>query len=249
MKKVENILLYGDYHYANKKSFWEGADAPGSDSEKQYKRHMKSSYQDMLTYGWVDSERKITYEYNTWGFRSDEFTETGGIMFLGCSYVVGVGLPVTDTFSHIVVQRLGLPVYRMGVSGSSNDASFRIAKNWIPIIKPKHVVMLITFGNRLELIDNKCLIKIRPKTTNKYTHSAYYKNFITTDSNSELLKEKNTLAIQSICSQNNANFVSYDYELNIKILDYARDLDHPGVKSNMLIADIITDMLLVDKEE
>ena len=250
MDKLKNYNVddgYGDLQYVNCTVHWSG-----SDSQKRYKKNLRNNYNDMKDSNWLDAETAITYEYNSWGFRTPEFTTTGGIMFLGCSYVSGVGLPSTDTFSYIVSERVGLPMYRMGIGAGSNDAAFRVAKHWIPKLQPKYVVMLQTFSNRMEMITNDHIHKIMSMFVDRYTDSAYYKDFVCNEKNTDLLREKNSLAVCQLATSNNAKFVTLD--LNdpllfgeIHNLDHARDRAHLGRKSNMQIAESVLSMMQDDK--
>lgn len=237
MNSNETVLACGDMHYANKKMFWDKHDC-----EKRYSVNLKRRYDTMLKNNWIDAEEKIIYEFNSWGFRSPEFTETGGIMFLGCSFVAGIGIPGECRFSHIVSERMGLPMYCMGVTGGSNDTAFRLASYWIPKLKPKHVVFMSTYKNRIEVIINDEQYKTPFYYPDRYSRS-YLNNFIANEANTYLLNKKNTLAIQQICYANSSNFMLLDVEKNVPYLDLARDLTHAGIKSNLAWADTITDFL------
>jgi hypothetical protein len=249
MIKLKNYNIddgYGDLEYIDCKVNWSGYD-----TEKLYKKNSRRNHDLIKSNDWLDAMTAITYEYNKWGFRTPEFTTTGGIMFLGCSYVSGVGLPSADTFSYIVSERAGLPMYRMGIGAGSNDAAFRVARHWIPKLQPKYVVMLQTFSNRMEMITARHLHKIMINFDDRYTDTAYYKDFVYNEKNTELLREKNCLAVHQLATSNNAKFITLDLndpkfgELHNR--DYARDLSHLGKKSNMLIAETVLNMMQDDK--
>ena len=46
--------------------------------------------------GW-DQPGAITYKFNSYGFRADEFNGGPYMMALGCSYSIGIGLPDETT--------------------------------------------------------------------------------------------------------------------------------------------------------
>ena len=56
--------------------------------------------------------------------------------------------------------------------------------------------------------------------------------------NSDLDYLKNKLAIQSLCHQNKIKFV-YAHCNEMHNIDFARDLGHRGVKSNLQFAELI----------
>ena len=88
---------------------------------------------------WVD---EITYTFNSYGFRSDEFEEDNdSIIFLGCSHTMGVGLPSNRVWCHLVASSLGLRYFNLGIGAGSLDSAFRVFSEWYPIIKPKYVFL------------------------------------------------------------------------------------------------------------
>ena len=232
---MNNILGYGQTEYIDCSLHWFG-----HDNEELYKYNLKTNRYKLSMYGWLNSESAITYQFNQWGFRTPEFESTGGIMFLGCSHVVGIGLPDQYTFSRLVSDELGLEMYRLGVGAGSNDTAFRIADYWIPQLKPKYVVLLETHRGRMEIVNSDRFSRIRPGVDNKYTSSQYYKDFISNDHNIELLRKKNLFGIEHICREHSAVFVTLDVEgymfSNIAQCDQARDLMHVGKKGNEVIA-------------
>lgn len=238
----DSLLGFGKINCANYVGYW-----AGNDDEQLYDRNIKTRYREMESNGWLNSKQRIVYKFNRWGFRSEDFDTTGGIMFLGCSHVVGIGLPEHDTFSHIVSTRLKLPLYRMGVGGGSNDAAFRIADYWIPVLKPSCVVMTQTYSWRLELLSNNDIYNINTGHSNEFTNSAYYQKFVTSSHNGELLKKKNLYAIQYLCSVHNTKLVVLDADSdvfrNAESFDFARDLAHIGKKGNQYLADTVIDLI------
>lgn len=237
-----DLLGTGKFNYFNYTGYW-----AGNDSEERYRRNLKTRYDEMKTHGWLDSETAVTYSFNQWGFRSKEFDSTGGIMFLGCSHVVGVGLAETDTFSHIVSERLGLELYRMGIGAGSNDSSFRVADYWIPKLKPKCVVMIQTYSTRVEMLTDTRTQNITANDSDQYSNSVYYKKFIYSAYNTDLLKKKNRYGIEHLCNIHNSKFVWLDAEQEpfklAEQCDFARDLAHIGKKGNQYLANVITDMV------
>jgi hypothetical protein len=101
--------------------------------------------------GWLEPGA-ITYKINSHGFRSDEIDDRDCMIALGCSFTIGIGLPVESTWPQIVGKALGLVPYTMAWGGTSADTCFRLAEYWIPQLKPKAVFMLTPPPSRFELI-------------------------------------------------------------------------------------------------
>ena len=239
---MNQLLGYGLPEYSCYNSHW-----VSTDSENLYKKNLITRRAELELNGWLNFETGITYNFNNWGFRSQEFTLPGGIMFLGCSHVSGIGLPEQDTLAYIVGRNIGLQVYNMGISAGSNDSSFRVANYWIPKLRPTYVFMLITHNVRLEIINDNNLHNIMIDDNDSYSNSVYYKDFICNDQNMYLLKKKNSLAIQHICLSNKIKFLKLDVTNELFKdawrLDLARDLIHIGKKGNKMIANSILNMI------
>lgn len=205
-----------------------------SDTEELYQENFSDpAYRKQLEeYGWNDTS--ITYKFNSEGFRSDEFnlnSERDSVVFLGCSFTMGVGIPFEDSWTYRVSRELNLRCYNLGVGGTSADGCFRLARHWIPILKPKYVCLLTPALGRMELLDETDIhgflpmrlvplemreklyraTKIIKNSGKKDSHSyvesnTFYETWITNEINTVLNREKNQLAIQQICEKNNVCF-------------------------------------------
>jgi hypothetical protein len=163
-------------------------------------------------------------------------------MFFGCSLTIGIGIPWESTWSYMVSKSLGLNCFNLGQGGASNDTAYRLASNWIKLIKPKVVVFMNTPGPRTELIvhDKFKTINIHYK---EYYNDNMFHDWISTDLNSLLNQEKNTLAIKQICNDLGIKFVSHAPFGQEDYFDLARDLVHPGINSNVAMSEKILEMI------
>ena len=199
-------------------------------------------------HGWLEPGA-ITYNINSNGFRCDEFnTATDSIVALGCSYTVGIGLPLKDIWPTLVGNALGLTVYNLAWGGNSADTCFRLAEYWVPRLNPKLVVMLTPPPARLELIalgTSNPVEVFLPSEENGHSYDIgdYVKQWFVNDENSRLNNLKNKLAVRQLCGDLDIACLTYDafdyMSQNREVLGYARDHMHAGVPGHRRLADKI----------
>lgn len=129
----------------------------GSDSIKNYKKE-NNPY----------SKTDITYVYNRYGFRSDEFCSSNyRLLFLGCSHTEGIGLPLEETFAYkvysTVKNKIGkdFPFWNLGLGGNGMDAITRAYYNFHDLLKPQVVVAVLP-TYRIEFFVNNAWNTILP---------------------------------------------------------------------------------------
>ena len=207
----------------------------GTDSEELYQKNLRTNPAELERYNWID--RTITYKFNSHGFRADEFDSSApGVMFIGCSHTLGVGLPVESTWAHIVSTTLKLKNYNLGVGGSSNDTAFRLAYHWIEQLKPSLVVFLSAERTRLELqFVNDQIYDLSVWPIGFPTVDNFMKCWHSNDTNSDMNYLKNTLAVKQLCSERGIKYIQRE-AVNIHLRDKARDLQHYGEKTHQHIA-------------
>jgi hypothetical protein len=213
------------------------------ESQELYNRNFINRYVELEKYGWIT--RKITYKFNSHGFRCDEFTEDPSVLFLGCSYTCGIGLPIETVWTSILAQSLGLKSVNLGQGGGSNDTAFRLGYHWIPKLKPKIVVLLSPLEFRKEIVTPDYIHFVTPQTTaidedpnNLKLHAIQW---LSDDTNSYMNQIKNVSALELLCNKHNIKFiVNYNiYQEEIYQGDFARDLAHPGIETHKKFADYI----------
>lgn len=226
MNNVENI--YKGYPRFESRT----VDWLSSDGEETFKKHCESKDKLKLLKlnGWL--KKKVTYRINKFGFRSNEFTDDSGVLFLGCSYTSGIGMPEDEIFPTLVAKELNLNCLNLGVAAGSNDTCFRIGSYWIPKLKPKIVVLISPHQWRFEIIDKNCNPEASPV-------EKMYKDWFTQELNQQLFLQKNIYALQYISSTVNAKFcltyadtvfIPTEEPTQSLLTDVGRDLGHPGVK-------------------
>ena len=176
-----------------------------------------------------------SWQLDNLGFRNSIETKiSDSLLALGCSFTAGVGLEVEETWPHILGKRIGISAYNAGQEGAGNYTAFRFARTLVPAYKPKAVFLLATFRARIEIItpfhnDNV------PVTLNvSNIEQPEYGNFghiIMDEHLLRLTKEKNILAIEQICIDNDVPFYIIDIDDLPPVAEVqpkARDGIHPG---------------------
>lgn len=183
----------------------------------------------------------LSYKFNSYGFRSEEFSNVDNVLSLGCSFTFGMGIAEDQTWSSIISKHRRLANFNLAIDGASADCCFRMALNWIPQLKPKVVLYQSPDSSRLEWFDEKHRV---PHNMMAATHnqSLLYKEWIMNDNNLKFNHLKNLYAIQHIAESNGAVFVHIPLT-KIKRLDNARDIGHFGPKTHKAIAEQVIQQL------
>lgn len=124
------------------------------------------------TYG-ADTTGKVTYRFNTLGFRADEPDDGASALVFasGCSYTFGVAVEYEDTWVSRFRERFaaerGLPADRVNVQnfgqgGASNDYLVRTLLTQVGRRRPDAVVALFTYSVRVELLTEQGFHTIGP---------------------------------------------------------------------------------------
>jgi hypothetical protein len=216
------------------------------DSQERYQYHLKTQRHELERHGWIDSY--FTYRFNSQGFRCREFDLTPSLMTLGCSWTMGVGLPEHQVWPYLVSQELQLSCWNLGVGGSSNDTAFRLGVYYIPRLRPKVVALLSPCPERMEIVlsepDQLCFVSHNFSSSSVPRDlDLFYESWIRIESNAWLDQQKNILALRSICQDNDAKFVFLTVDDILLRGDLARDLAHPGVRTQKNIARRFLDLI------
>ena len=221
-----------------------------TDTEANYKQNLQNSEFAVIAqqHGWTQPW-PITYNINSCGYRGKEFDPSvKNIVTLGCSFTIGIGLRESETWPYLLGNKLGLPVHNIAWGGWSCDTLFRMSQYWIPKLGPELVVMLAPSAARVELKTNdQGYLNIT--SHDDMSDDNYLKHWFANDSNSELNRIKNTMAIEMICKKLNIRFMCYlqDTEMTGRLphdpTNVARDNIHCGTKThNTFVEKILRDL-------
>ena len=84
----------------------------------------------------------ITYKFNKYGFRSDEFVDDGrdNILSVGDSFTMCMGVPVEHSWSYMLSKKFdNCKNYNLGLAAASSDYVVRAVSKTIEELKPKAV--------------------------------------------------------------------------------------------------------------
>lgn len=227
-----------------------------SDTMAQYEKSKKSK---KIPYGPDD----IEYKNNNRGFRCDDFTDWQNhdhrIVYAGCSFTEGIGLPLEDVWSKthngMVKKKIGkeIPYWSLAVGGTGTDQLVRNLFIEGERLRPQVVLAYIPYIERRERWhEDKWIVSSKFTKDDKgtrllFTDPRYIK--YQTEKNFamiSLLMEK----WDSIFLFNTTDFFFEYYSIDLpriaridagetllKYLDYARDGVHAGPDSHRAFAE------------
>lgn len=218
-----------NWNYRSSTQMWSGTDSQGlflANLANPVKKQM------LTQLGWDSCN--ISYQYNSHGFRCDEFDDRPCGLALGCSHTHGVGLPVDCTWSHLLTQLTGTHVWNLGSGGAAIDTVFRIFDCYVTRLLPKFVCVLVPPLERFEYKNFENGFPI----ISVYDHHGqdkFAKEWLCQDHNSQHNTRKTLLAMAKICDDLGIPFIVNDssdpkglHHTNGLQPDLARDLQHSG---------------------
>jgi hypothetical protein len=218
------------------------------DTEELFNSNIKNpnTLKYLTSRGW-EKPGCFTYNMNQYGFRGN-FDFTGDTMIaLGCSFTFGVGLPEEDLWCSLLANKLNLKLVNLGVGGCGMDTVFRLARYWLPIIRPKLVVLLVPPAGRFEIMDGHAGL-VYNACNSEYGTREFSKILLAYSENAELNQQKNIFAVNHICDKLSIPFFHRDSSLLSLLAGYgnsrmgyqkrlARDMAHPGSEAHEQLAD------------
>jgi hypothetical protein len=216
----------------------------GKDTEELYQSNLLTQSSD-----WYYRNNTITYTCNSDGYRTQEFESVdwaNSIVIFGCSYIFGVGVDDADTVGARLETLLDCPVINMGVGGSSmlfNLHNSVLLRDGYPT--PKAVVMFWPAYDRIPEYNTYSVKSygswnVEPNTL----ADVWFKNQNHSIVNAMLMSKNSGLLWEDKCPYYEATWNEYtssilNCDLITADLDYARDMMHPGIKSNIYTAEMI----------
>ena len=188
----------------------------------------------------------IRYVTNEWGFRSTvPFEENpDSIIFLGCSYTMGIGLPLEDVWCSIVARELKKDGYNLGVGGGSLDTAFRVLSQWLPVMKSKLVCVQEPTCRREVIHSTLGIGRILPN----HNLTPEVDALLLGEEEYSLNRDKNVRAIQNLCDEYGSDLIMCDPDwFNVHLNgEKARDKMHWGIPQHQEFAKNTLDAIIIN---
>lgn len=208
----------------------------GKDDYESYQSNLNTQSSD-----WYYRNHKVKYTLNSHGYRTKEFKDidwSNSIVIFGCSYIFGTGVDDSHTIPSFLEPLYNIPVINMGMGGSSIQFALH---NSLMLYKkygsPKAVIYAMAGMTRYLLYQrNYVQLKLgyEDSPNNKAVDHLIPYNMINVELIRNLWRDKCNY-YEFTCFPTTAKLLECDLYQPIPD-DHARDLSHPGFKSNKLIA-------------
>jgi hypothetical protein len=171
-------------------------------------------------------------------------------MILGCSFTIGVGLHLDQTWPSQFSKLTNKPTWNLATGSASIDTCYRVLKHYLPHLDVKTVIMCEPDRDRYEMWVNRegqesVVSAVNPSQRN----TEYCKDWFSSDKNATMQHEKTIEAMNYICNTAGVKFLHfYRHDASKKYYgqtpDESRCLKHLGPKSQGLIARYAKDVFL-----
>lgn len=229
--------------FVNKSFNWKD-----SDSQENYKEQNN-----------LYSPHSITYKYNNYGFRCDDFDNWENypyrVLFAGCSMTEGTGLPLEDIWAKqvhkMICDKIGvsIPFWSVASAGSGIDHMVRYLYNVKDLLKPQIIISYVPDKVRRERwFEDRWSVWSLDLDVERNTKIMLDTKFV------EYQTEKNLAILNLILNQLDCYFLysssmndfSISDYINSPLIiqkdhkpeqyDYARDGLHAGPRTNKIMA-------------
>ena len=205
------------------KNYWQGGD-----NFENLKQRTDNLY----------TETSITYEHNSYGYRTKEFELNAtrpSIVCIGCSFTYGTGVTNDSTWvSKIAQQYPDYNVYNLGYPGGSSDTVVRTLLSVGNKLNTKIVCVLWPEVYRFELYRQHYIQNI---LISNEQHQKFFIPDVLNDIHFDNLQYKNQALLNLLAEkyqwqviENSTKWIHRNHQ------DYGRD-SHPGPKTHQLVAD------------
>ena len=99
--------------------------------------------------------KKISYQYNSKGFRDNEWPDdlSNVIWCLGDSFTVGIGQPFEEIWPQLLSKKIKKPCINLGQDRCSNDTLSLRATELVKTFKPSQIIIMWSFFHRRRIGD------------------------------------------------------------------------------------------------
>lgn len=203
---------------------------------------------------WYYRNAKVIYKRNSNGHRCKEISELdldNYILFLGCSHTEGIGLEEDKIYTHLLAKKLNCDYYSMGLGATGIDVVLHNLIVWFANVEKKPKLVVIQWPDLTRMLTGSHSTHFQPNGS--WTGNEDYLRFINLGIDLEFFEARKLLThalVKAVAKVPTVYFglekvIPFDDNTIIeKIVDRARDLGHPGLKSHENFANAIYDHLI-----
>jgi hypothetical protein len=203
---------------------------------------------------WRYRTSKIFYDINSLGHRSKEIENLdldNYILCTGCSHTEGIGVEEDKIYPHVLAQKLGCDYYNLGLGATGIDVVVHNLVIWFSVVPKLPKAVIIQWPDVTRTITGATPDTLHPRGL--WEKDKAYDIFVNLGMKLNFFETKKLLAhhvIQSMIKVPTVYFgidkvIPFNDDTIIEpIIDYARDLSHPGVKSHENFAESMHDYLI-----
>lgn len=202
---------------------------------------------------WYYRDSKITYNINSLGHRSKEISELdvdNYILCTGCSHTEAIGIEEDKSYPHVLAKKLGCDYYNLGLGATGIDTVIHNLTIWFSIVSKPPKALIIQWPDVTRTLTGSTADTLHPRGL--WEKDKIYDIFIDVGTKLNFLEAKKMMAHHIVQSFNVPTVyfgihkvIPFNDETIIEpIIDYARDLSHPGIKSHENFAESMHDYLI-----
>ncbi len=132
----------------------------------------------------LNDNRQIYYEYNSYGYRSEEFKDQK-VLVLGCSQTLGVGLPIEYTWPFLLSEKTNMPYISLAKGGDSMQAQVIKAFQFFKEFYHPEYILGVFPMSRMEMPYVKDIFGVDKKPNISDQDRAYIQNIFINNSKIE----------------------------------------------------------------
>lgn len=207
----------------------------GSDRDDVYNENLSRQPEN-----WYYRTADISYAYNSLGHRCKDIENIdldNYLLFTGCSHTEGIGLELEKTFPYIVSRSLGMDYYNLAVGGSGTDIMTYNLITWLNTVKKLPKALIILWPPKVRCTIKENITWFLHNTSSTTDHDIL--KFMVLGDQIGYFNTVNLLRNQLIDTCYSECRVLHLDSANLKFVDLARDLAHPGIIENKNIANKI----------
>ena len=226
----------------------------GSDTLEDLERNLPHTPED-----WYYKNIDITYDFNEYGHRCKSIKNIdldNYVLLTGCSNTAGCGLEYEKSYPYLLGKSRNCDYYNLSLIGTGLDVLEYNLLTWLNTVEKKPKFIIIQWPDPTRFADyDKERDNLIPVGTWASKKNDHYKKFFASGDMSgfftarrhlitRLLRQVITVPIYTISL---SNLVTSDhYSIPYRILDRARDLYHPGIKSHEALHKLLLENIAIN---